>query len=362
MHRAAILLPALLVGGWSPLPLSAQEAPEPTPEEIVEDWLASSHAHAMSEAFRHWDAEGEIPGACATCHSTPGFVDYVASPMATVGVIDHPVPTGTVVTCTACHDPAAAQLQSVPFPSGQSASLENGSTVCTVCHQGRASGASVETAVTGMEDDRVSTDLGFINIHYAAAAATLMGSEAGGGYEYEGKSYAGRIAHVPDLSDCASCHDPHETTIEIEDCTTCHAGVTDLRAIRTSLADFDGDGDTAEGIGMVTQQMQNRLLDGITLYATEIAGTPIIYAEDAFPYFFADLNADGRADPDEAMRDNRYASWTPRLLRAAYNYQFVTKDGGAFAHNPHYTLQLLIDSLQDLSTVVSLDTEGLTRP
>ena len=362
MPRAVILLPALLLGGWSALTLSAQEAPDPTPEQIVEDWLASSHADAMSEAFRHWDGEGEIPGACATCHSTPGFVDYLASPMTTVGVIDHPVPTGTVIECTACHDPAAASLASVPFPSGQSISLDSGAAVCAVCHQGRASGARVEKAVDGMEEDTVSANLGFINIHYSAAAATLMGAEAGGGYEYEGKSYAGRYAHVPGLSDCASCHGPHDTAIEIEDCTTCHAGVQDLSAIRMSPVDYDGDGDTAEGIGMVTQQIRERLLAAIMRYGAEVAGTPIAYAEEAYPYFFADPNGDGRADPEEATNDNRYASWTPRLLRAAYNYQFVTKDGGAYAHNPHYTLQLLIDSLQDLAEVLPEDTGDLRRP
>ncbi|GAD57707.1 cytochrome c3 family protein [Limimaricola cinnabarinus] len=271
MPRAVILLPALLLGGWSALTLSAQEAPDPTPEQIVEDWLASSHADAMSEAFRHWDGEGEIPGACATCHSTPGFVDYLASPMTTVGVIDHPVPTGTVIECTACHDPAAASLASVRFPSGQPISLGNGAAVCAVCHQGRASGARVEKAVDGMEEDTVSANLGFINIHYSAAAATLMGAEAGGGYEYEGKSYAGRYAHVPGLSDCASCHGPHDTAIEIEDCTTCHAGVQDLSAIRMSLVDYDGDGDTAEGIGMVMQQIWERLLAAIMRYGAEVA-------------------------------------------------------------------------------------------
>ena len=362
MPRAAILLPALVLGGWPALPLSAQEAPDPTPEQIVEDWLASSHADAMSEAFRHWDAEGEIPGACATCHSTPGLVDYLASPMATVGVIDHPVPTGTLIECTACHDPAVAALQSVPFPSGQSVSLDNGSTVCAVCHQGRASGASVDAAVSGMEADTVSADLGFINIHYAAAAATLMGAEAGGGYEYEGKNYAGRFAHVPELSDCTSCHGPHDTAIEIEACTTCHAGAEDLAAIRMSPVDVDGDGDTSEGIGVVTQQVHDRLLAAILRYGAQVAGTPIAYAEASYPYFFADPNADGRADPDEASYDNRYAAWTPRLLRAAYNYQFVAKDGGAYAHNPHYTLQLLIDSLEDLAEALPEDIEAYERP
>ena len=49
-------------------------------------------------------------------------------------------------------------------------------------------------------------------------------------------------------------------------------------------------------------------------------------------------NGDGKADKDEAKYPNRYKAWTPRLLRAAYNYQFVTKDPGAFAHNPTYAI------------------------
>ena len=50
------------------------------------------------------------------------------------------------------------------------------------------------------------------------------------------------------------------------------------------------------------------------------------------------------------------------LLQAAYNYQFVGKDHGAYAHNPHYATQLLIDSMEDLATMADIDTSGLMRP
>jgi len=59
---------------------------------------------------------------------------------------------------------------------------------------------------------------------------------------------------------------------------------------------------------------------------------------------------------------NRYQSWTPRLLKAAYNYQFVAKDSGAFAHNPHYVIQLMIDSIESLSVVSEIETTGFQRP
>ena len=61
-----------------------------------------------------------------------------------------------------------------------------------------------------------------------------------------------------------------------------------------------------------------------------------------------DTNGNGQVDPDEANNDNRYATWTPRLLKAAYNYQYSTKDPGAFTHNGRYILQTLYDSLEDI--------------
>ncbi|NIN99735.1 MAG: polyheme membrane-associated cytochrome C, partial [Anaerolineae bacterium] len=63
---------------------------------------------------------------------------------------------------------------------------------CMQCHQGRHSTFSVNASIeeAGVTDeDKVSEDLGFSNIHYYAAAATKYGTVAKGGYEYEGKSY-----------------------------------------------------------------------------------------------------------------------------------------------------------------------------
>jgi len=51
-------------------------------------------------------------------------------------------------------------------------------------------------------------------------------------------------------------------------------------------------------------------------------------------------------DADEANAKNGYASWTPNLLRAAYDYQYSVKDPGVFAHNADYILQVLYDSIE----------------
>jgi hypothetical protein len=100
------------------------------------------------------------------------------------------------------------------------------------------------------------------------------------------------------------------------------------------------------------------LYPAILKYATETIGTPIVYEPHTNPYYFIDGNANGVADPEEVNRDNRYATWTPRLLQAAYNYQWFQKDPGAFTHNGKYMLQVLYDSLKDIGG----DVTALTRP
>ncbi len=85
---------------------------------------------------------------------------------------------------------------------------------------------------------------------------------------------------------------------------------------------------------------------------------PIVYDSHSYPYFFADTDGDGEADPDEANYGNQYANWSPTLLKAAYNYQYAQKDPGGFAHNGKYIIQTLYDSIQD----VGGDVSGMTRP
>ncbi len=348
--------------------LSAQASAQETAQSqysldgIVDSWLASPHATYSSESFTHWNEDGAVPGTCAVCHSSRGAVDYLGGDMSTTGIIDHPVPIGTAVDCATCHTSAATALSTVPFPSGASIPDLGSSAMCTVCHQGRASTLTVERATAGLEDDVVSGGLTFINIHYAASAAALFGTQVQGGFEYPDKDYRGRFTHVPDLSGCVDCHQPHTLEVELESCTSCHQGVESFTDIRMSRIDFDGDGDTSEGISDPISALHDRLGQAIQLYATDVIGTALVYDRGSYPYFFVDGDMDGAASADEAVFPNRYQSWTPRLLRAAYNYQVMAKGPAIYTHNPHYALQLLYDSLENLSAEVDLDMSGLRRP
>jgi len=372
---------ALLVSGlalWgtalaqdaTPTPSPASEAPYLA--DVYEAWSNSPHNDAESEAFVHWDEEGAVEAACATCHSTSGYSDFLGADGTEAGVVDAPASLGQTVTCDACHNSVAPTLTSVSFPSGITIETDNDATRCMVCHQGRTSQVQVDAklAELGLTEtpDVVNADLGFINIHYYAAAATLYGSEVNGGYQFPGMTYQMQNVHVPGYDTCTSCHNPHTLEITVADCATCHEDVEeleDLREIRMpgSMVDFDGDGDRLEGIADEIVTLQEMTMQAIQAYAREVLEAPIAYNSAAYPYFFNDTNDNGMADEDEVAFPNKYASFSGHLLQAAYNYQVSLKDPGGYAHNPVYHIQLLFDSITLLNESLSdpVDLSQATR-
>lgn len=220
------------------------------------------------------------------------------------------------------------------------------------CHQGRAAGATVQRAVDGKSEDTPDPALTFINPHYATAAATLLGGYGGMGFQYPGKKYSGRFLHAKPVATCASCHDPHSLTVAEETCLTCHASGK-AADIRTSRVSFDGSGDVKKGIGGDIAANAARLKLMIEDYAEKVAGVPVHYDGSRHPYFFVDANGDGVADQADG-KPQPYNAWSPRMLKAAYNWKFVGSDAGIHVHNPHYALELLHDSMESLAGAIGI--------
>jgi hypothetical protein len=275
-------------------------------------------------------------------------------------------PPSNGLNCATCHDDLTTfsiyEVGWVRFPRGTL--IDSGdptSNLCLNCHQGLSSIATVNGAIGGLDLDTVAEELEFINIHYFAAGATLFGTEVQGAYEYDGAAYEGRLVHVEAYRTCTQCHDTHRQDVEVVECGACHVGVEsrgDLTAIRMGSTDYDGDGNTTEGIAEEIATVRDELYAAIQDYAADVTGTPIAYDAASYPYFFTDTDGNGKVDEGEAVISNQYIAWTPRLLRAAYNFQYSMKDPGAFAHNPKYVLQILHDSVADLGGDVS----GMVRP
>jgi hypothetical protein len=348
--------------------------------EAVADLIRDDHGHfaGSEDAFRHWDEDGEVSSRCSKCHSADGLPLWAEEGV----VITQKISNG--FQCETCHGgeewPARYAFTSVTFPSGARVSLVEGdeSGLCMQCHQGRESGADVDKAIAdgladaaearveavkayeekkaaGEEveelpeepdpDNTILPGTRFLNIHFFAAGATRYGSEAGGGYEYADKEYVGLFPHVPGYDTCMTCHDAHELEVQTDACFTCHAGVDDVHDVRMSTVDFDGDEDAAEGIYGEISTLKEILYDSIVAYSIETETTNEVKYLGYYPYW-------GSANDGEDL------VWTPTLLRAAYNYQFASKDPGGFVHNGAYVLQLLYDSIE----AIGGDVSAMTRP
>jgi hypothetical protein len=259
--------------------------------------------------------------------------------------------------CATCHSSLTEEgtpryeFAEVEFPSGLVITAEEADAdtlLCMNCHQGRESTVSVNKAIGDSPADEVADGLGFRNVHYFAAGATRYGTQAKGIYEYDGQEYNGYFEHAATAAGCTDCHGTHTLQVQVDKCGECHDGVEsmeDLETIRISEVDYDGDSDVTEGIAGEVATMHEALYAAIQAYAADTIGTEIVYNANAYPYWFT---------PD----GERYETWTPRLLRAAYNYQYAAKDPGAFAHNAPYVMQALYDSLDN----VGGDVSGMTRP
>jgi hypothetical protein len=357
---AVVVLAVALYAGLGLQIIQQAVAQEGVDVPFLDDWASGGHADAAAEAFIHWDEDSpaEVPANCAKCHSTPGYLDFLGADGTEFGAVDGPHEIGTTIECVACHNEVTLTMDSVVMPSGLEITDLGDEARCMQCHQGRESKVSVDQYIadSGVTDeDTVSADLGFRNVHYFAAAATKYGTMAKGGYEYDGNAYDGNFAHVEEFDTCIECHDTHTLEVKVEECSACHSGVTDVEDLKDvrmagSLVDYDGDGDMREGIYYELDGLRETLYGSIQAYADEVSGAAITYDPASHPYFFDDA---GEA----------YASWTPRLLKAAYNYQVATKDPGAFAHGGKYIIELLYDSIADLNTAIAtpVDMEAMSR-
>ncbi len=217
------------------------------------------------------------------------------------------------------------------------------------------------------------------SIHYYPVAAVLYGTEVKGGYEFPGKTYAGRnlfSSHNGRFDTCVECHmgtqSPRKTDGQSstygdhnvqkpdpEDCVYCHGydvsqpnqgydpSKFKFSGIRPgSIPDFDADGNTSESLKAEIIGLENAIVN----QAEITAGTPLVYYHGRFYY---DLNDNGEVDDDETGRSNRYVITDARLLRAAYNIRLTYSEPHAYIHNPFYIAQLFVDTIEHLGGNIS---------
>lgn len=364
-----ILALVFLLTGWIYYINSRSSNIEPV-EKISAKWWGSAHADVESEAFTHWneDEPAEVPVSCAKCHSGQGFLDYLGQDGSTALVVDQPAAVESIISCEVCHNEQTESLDRVLLPSGNEVALDANNALCAACHSGTNTGSAVVAAVNGYTDDEIVPDGSFINPYYAFAALAWLGSEGSGGYEYEQKEYVGIFEHATGVQTCTQCHDAHSLHMNTASddsnlCSACHSnvtGYTDYRDVTVDEIDYDGDG-TVEGLYHEIEGVRAVLLSGMQQYTLNELGEQIGWFNQ-YPYLFKDTDKNGEISQEEAVFSNSYPSFTPRLMRTSFNLQFSLKDPAGYVHNGKYILQLLFDSIEDLSSVVDIPFDLSLRP
>ena len=240
--------------------------------------------------------------------------------------------------------------------------------------------------------DAVAAGISFSNSHYLPASAILHGAEAMIGYQNPSnwangsqrvagaKSYSKKNLHGVSQDMCTSCHSPHTLAVAVNKttCGRCHfkedgTAVTNMAELEETRqfgfdGDIDGDGNANESLKDEIAGQAATLMTAIKNYALTKAGGAICYDAATNPYWFKDNGlgggtaADGICQTGEMVSTNAYgasgAGWfTPRLLRATFNYQIYVKEPGAWAHNPRYIIEMLYDSIRDLNLALGNTTQ-----
>lgn len=295
--------------------------------------------------------------------------------------------------CTTCHNSKTADYvstgQVVTFTSGLTSATFAREGMCVRCHALRTgeSALRVTAAIVGAatSDSKITTGtytyaqwpqntataVGGVlasasknkglSPHNRPATAILMGNDAQVGYQYSTefptRSYSGKNIHTSGAATCIDCHNPHSTAVETAKCATCHRQVTagvesTLENIRNgSTPDYDGDGNTTEGIYSEVEGVKAKLNSAIVAYGA-LQSTPLYFVSpfddggDSMKYV---IDAGGNSGTTSVAD----GSYTPRLLKATWNYQLIAKEFGAYAHNPRYAIQLMYDGLEDLNTGIT---------
>lgn len=362
-----------------------------------QEWAESGHGDKHGEAWVHYNWKASNRQSCQRCHTSTGFMNFANS---LIGGTTY-VPANNdfshlstnqneTLYCWGCHaavsltpngptvantdkfkdnfrDPGAFPLQ-YDAMSGNTAFPDLGaSNVCIACHSGRESGANVDALANTVFDGVTvasssgSTLVSVRNSHYLPAGGIIFREI---GYEYyvhEGTAGSTTAPNYSDLSyfahgkigtpaagstinaiagengPCAGCHmhgssgkhlfsplemDGDTAVGTSATCTACHNGIHEL-----TIEEIE---ENEEYFHASLAFLKQLLLDlGLTLTDGHpyISGPELVWTNT----YLGVPTASG-----DMGRDN---------MGAAFNYNTLHHEPGAFAHNRYYTKRLIYDSI-----------------
>ncbi len=292
-----------------------------TIELKLAQWSESVHATGENAAYANRTG-------CVRCHTSQGFLEYVAEG----SDADISIPTDPMqINCYTCHSihktftsddwaltkPGAEAL--ILQYDGATVTYDNGnSNQCVGCHQARD--VSPAPVLDGPDFIVADTRVG---VHHAPMANFLLGKIP---FELPGATYPTSNPHTGD-NGCITCHmaTPYgymagghnmgmtysahggPETLNNKGCLTCHADATSLATNFTAL-----------------QALVSAKLDTLR----------------------SQLTAAGIYDPASALAAK--GTYNANAVLAYLNYDAVTQDKSLGVHNPGYIKALLNNSIQEM--------------
>jgi OmcA/MtrC family decaheme c-type cytochrome len=329
---------------------------------IMAEYAESGHGNVNADPWVHYDwAAGGSYLACQRCHTTTGYLNNLNGVAAGTGLTGGK--PAQVLTCAACHvDTATGELRNpgaYTLTTGNNAQTvafasEGASNLCIRCHAGRETGKSIaaDPSATGVR--------GFMNSHYLTAAGTIYNKS---GYEFAGQTYSdlgfhknvGRgTAGTGNNGACVACHmsqgEGHSWEFLSHDasgnitannsttCVKCHANLT---------------------VAQLTAA-KNEVNAALEVLKTALAAKGIYFA-NANPYFFTAPYVTGGTNTSFTNWAGvyGYASWK-NVMGAAFNYNLIAHEPGAYAHNRQYAMKLITDSIDFMNNGIIDGDAGVT--
>ena len=317
-------------------------------------WAASGHGDTRGQGFLA--ANFKTLSGCVQCHTAPGFIAYSTAKVTAAWGNSADSSLG-VLSCDACHsDLSTGALRSfTPLNPYLNDGFVNpnlsSSNLCVRCHSGTQSGRSIKALAAAGAD---FSNLTFTGSHSSAAAGVLLKSA---GYEFGFMNYSNGwhfkhdkigINHYKaygydsgSAGPCVGCHMSSATNHSFSSvardtsgvitsltgsaCGSCHSGPAYLDAGRMNAREAK----FAATLAALQKVLERRG----------------IYYSNTAPYFF-------RSAADTSS-GNAFTNWgTADTMGAAFNFNLLQHERGAYAHNMIYAKRLVYDSIDYLDNGV----------
>lgn len=314
------------------------------------DWAVSGHGNTSGKSWLAYDFK-TLSG-CVQCHTTAGFIAYSTAKVTSAwGAASM---TRDVLSCIGCHtDISSGALRTnLPFKpyandTDTNPNVGNISNLCVKCHSGTQSGRSIRAKVAASAD---FTNLAFIGSHSAAAAGILFKSI---GYEFTGRDYSNKWHFKHDKVGINNYTAYNYDTGSNGPCAGCHMSSANKHTFSPLTRDAGGVVTAIISTSCAGCHTGPAYLDGsrINSRETKFAATLLalqkvleaknIYYADVSPYFF---KSSSNSEPGNAITNWGNAD----TMGAAFNFNLLRHEPGAYAHNMIYTKRLIHDSIDFL--------------